>query len=120
MGGNSDNSRYAKRLLTRQTSSDHPHGRARSNNGGWRATTDPAFQPLSNCRLITRRDMENTGKHQKRLFGRYETTMWLGVPSVEAFSDYVIFIGAELIVAVSTVVTVWHWLLRARSGPESQ
>jgi hypothetical protein len=43
-----------------------------------------------------------------------------GVPSVGAFSDYVIFIWAELIVAVSTVVTVWHWLLRARSESESQ
>ena len=42
-----------------------------------------------------------------------------GVPSVGAFSDYVIFIGAELIVAVSAVVTVWHWLLRPRSGAES-
>jgi Domain of unknown function (DUF4436) len=43
-----------------------------------------------------------------------------GVPSVGAFSDYVIFIWAELIVAVSTVVTVWHWLLRARPGSDSQ
>jgi hypothetical protein len=43
-----------------------------------------------------------------------------GVPSVGAFSDYVIFIWAELIVAVSTVVTVWHWLLRARPESESQ
>jgi hypothetical protein len=43
-----------------------------------------------------------------------------GVPSVGAFSDNVIFIWAELIVAVSAVVTVWHWLLRPRSGAESQ
>jgi Domain of unknown function (DUF4436) len=43
-----------------------------------------------------------------------------GVPSVGAFIDYVIFTWAELIVAVSAVVTVWHWLLRARPGPESQ
>jgi hypothetical protein len=42
-----------------------------------------------------------------------------GVPSVGAFSDYVIFIWAELIVAVSAVVTVWHWVLRPRSGAES-
>lgn len=35
-----------------------------------------------------------------------------GVPPVGAFSDYVIFIWAELVVAVSAVVTVWHWLLR--------
>jgi hypothetical protein len=37
-----------------------------------------------------------------------------GVPSVGAFSDYVSFIWAELIVAVSAVIAVWHWLLRAR------
>ena len=43
-----------------------------------------------------------------------------GVPSVGAFSDNVIFIWAELIVAVSVVVTVWHWLLRPRSGAESE
>jgi hypothetical protein len=43
-----------------------------------------------------------------------------GVPSVGAFSDNVIFIWAEWIVAVSAVVTVWHWLLRPRSGAESQ
>jgi hypothetical protein len=42
-----------------------------------------------------------------------------GVPTVGAFSDYVIFIWAELIVAVSAAVTVWHWLLRARSKSES-
>ncbi|MFZ0886458.1 MAG: DUF4436 family protein [Candidatus Acidiferrales bacterium] len=41
-----------------------------------------------------------------------------GVPPVGAFSDYVIFIWAELIVAVSAVVTVWHWLLRARTTSE--
>jgi hypothetical protein len=34
-----------------------------------------------------------------------------GVPPVGAFSDYVTFIGAELIVAVSAVVTVWQWVL---------
>jgi hypothetical protein len=37
-----------------------------------------------------------------------------GVPPVGAFSDYVSFIWAELIVAVSAVIAVWHWLLRAR------
>ncbi len=42
-----------------------------------------------------------------------------GVPPVGAFSDYVIFIWAELIVAVSAVVTVWHWLLRTRPSSES-
>jgi Domain of unknown function (DUF4436) len=36
-----------------------------------------------------------------------------GVPPVGAFSDYVAFIWAELIVAVCAVITVWHWLLRA-------
>lgn len=40
------------------------------------------------------------------------------VPPVGAFSDYVTFIWAELIVAVSAVVTVWHWLLRTQSRPE--
>jgi hypothetical protein len=42
-----------------------------------------------------------------------------GVPPVGAFSDYVTFIWAELIVAVSAVVTVWHWLLRVRPKSES-
>ena len=42
-----------------------------------------------------------------------------GVPPIGAFSDYVIFIWAELIVAVSAVVTVWHWLLRTRSPTDS-
>jgi hypothetical protein len=37
-----------------------------------------------------------------------------GVPPVGAFSDYASFIWAELIVAVSAVIAVWHWLLRAR------
>jgi Domain of unknown function (DUF4436) len=37
-----------------------------------------------------------------------------GVPPVGAFSDYVSFIWTELIVAVSAVIAVWHWLLRAR------
>jgi uncharacterized protein (DUF983 family) len=42
-----------------------------------------------------------------------------GVPPVGAFSDYVTFIWAELIVAVSAVVTVWHWLLRTHPKSES-
>jgi hypothetical protein len=42
-----------------------------------------------------------------------------GVPPVGAFSDYVTFIWAELIVAVSAVVTVWQWVLRARPKSES-
>jgi hypothetical protein len=42
-----------------------------------------------------------------------------GVPPVGAFSDSVTFIGAELIVAVSAVVTVWQWVLRARHKSES-
>jgi hypothetical protein len=42
-----------------------------------------------------------------------------GVPPVGAFSDYVTFIWAELIVAVCAVLTVWHWLLRRRSASES-
>jgi hypothetical protein len=42
-----------------------------------------------------------------------------GVPPVGAFSDYVTFIWAELIVAVSAVVTVWQWVLRAHHKSES-
>jgi hypothetical protein len=42
-----------------------------------------------------------------------------GVPPVGAYTDYVVFIWAELIVAVSAVVTVWHWLLRAHPHSES-
>jgi uncharacterized protein (DUF983 family) len=42
-----------------------------------------------------------------------------GVPPVGAFSDYVTFIWAELIVAVSAVVSVWHWVLRMHSKSES-
>jgi len=42
-----------------------------------------------------------------------------GVPPVGAFSDYIIFIWAELIVAVSAVVTVWQWVLRAHHQSES-
>jgi hypothetical protein len=38
---------------------------------------------------------------------------------VGAFSDYIIFIWAELIVAVSAVVTVWQWVLRAHNKSES-
>jgi hypothetical protein len=41
-----------------------------------------------------------------------------GVPPVGAFGDYVSFIWAELIVAVSAAVTIWTWLLRAE--PESE
>jgi hypothetical protein len=42
-----------------------------------------------------------------------------GVPPVGAFSDYIIFIWAELIVAVSAVVTVWQWVLREHHKSES-
>jgi Domain of unknown function (DUF4436) len=42
-----------------------------------------------------------------------------GVPPVGAFSDYIVFIWAELIVAVSAVITVWHWLLRTQPKAES-
>jgi Domain of unknown function (DUF4436) len=42
-----------------------------------------------------------------------------GVPPIGAFSDYVTFIWAELIVAVSAVATLWHWLLRTNPGSES-
>jgi hypothetical protein len=42
-----------------------------------------------------------------------------GVPPVGAFSDYVTFIWAELIVAVSAVVTVWQWVLRAHHKSDS-
>jgi hypothetical protein len=40
-----------------------------------------------------------------------------GVPPVGVLVDYIIFICAELIVAVSAVIIVWTWLLR--SQPES-
>jgi hypothetical protein len=40
-----------------------------------------------------------------------------GVPPVGAFSDYVAFIWAELIVAACAVIIVWHWLL---GTPESK
>jgi hypothetical protein len=43
-----------------------------------------------------------------------------GVPPVGAFSDYVTFIWAELTVAVSAVIAVWHWLVRARADSGSQ
>ena len=36
-----------------------------------------------------------------------------------AFSDYVTFIWAELIVAVSAVVSVWHWVLLMHPKSES-
>jgi hypothetical protein len=41
-----------------------------------------------------------------------------GAPPVGAFSDYVTFIWAELIVAVSAVVTVWQWVLRTHHKSE--
>jgi hypothetical protein len=40
-----------------------------------------------------------------------------GVPPVGALVDYVTFIWAELIVAVSAVIIVWTWLLRSRAKP---
>ena len=40
-----------------------------------------------------------------------------GVPPIGAFSDYVIFIWAELIVAVSAVLTVWLWLFERVPRP---
>src|SRR5260370_31424697 len=55
---NSDNSRYAKRLLTHQTSSDHPHW-PRSNPT---AVGRPILTPPSNPRLITRPRIEIQGK----------------------------------------------------------
>jgi hypothetical protein len=55
---NSASFRYAKRLLHVRRARIIPHGRARSTNSGWKATTDPTFQPLSNCRLITRPGIE--------------------------------------------------------------
>jgi uncharacterized protein (DUF983 family) len=42
-----------------------------------------------------------------------------GVPPVGAFSDYIVFIWAELIVAVSAVLSVWHWLLGKHPTSES-
>jgi Domain of unknown function (DUF4436) len=42
-----------------------------------------------------------------------------GVPPVGAFSDYVVFIWAQLVVAVSAVATVWHWQRRTRPASES-
>jgi hypothetical protein len=43
-----------------------------------------------------------------------------GVPPVGAFSDYLTFIWAELIVAVSAVITAWRWLLGPSSKFESR
>ena len=37
-----------------------------------------------------------------------------GVPPVGVFSDYISFIWAELIVAVSTVIVVWTWIVKQR------
>ena len=39
-----------------------------------------------------------------------------GVPPVGAFCDYVSFIWAELIVAISAVIVAWAWLLRSLSA----
>ncbi len=36
------------------------------------------------------------------------------VPPVGVFGDYVSFIWADLIVAVSTVVVVWRWIVKSR------
>ncbi len=41
-----------------------------------------------------------------------------GVPPVGAFGDYVSFIWAELIVAVSAAITVWTWLAREHGESE--
>ena len=38
-----------------------------------------------------------------------------GIPPVGAFCDYVSFIWAELIVAISAVIVAWVWLLRSLS-----
>jgi hypothetical protein len=35
------------------------------------------------------------------------------VPPVGVFGDYISFIWAELIVAVSTVVVVWTWIVKS-------
>jgi len=37
-----------------------------------------------------------------------------GVPPVGVFSDYISFIWAELIVAISTVIVVWTWIVKQR------
>jgi len=37
-----------------------------------------------------------------------------GVPPVGVFSDYISFIWAELIVAVSTVIVVWTWIVKSK------
>jgi hypothetical protein len=47
-------------LLKHQTSSDVPIAKLVP-NGGWKTTTDPAFQPPSNCRFT--RGIEIQGKH---------------------------------------------------------
>ena len=39
-----------------------------------------------------------------------------GVPPVGVFGDYVSFTWAELIVAASTVVVVWTWIVRSGNG----
>jgi hypothetical protein len=38
-----------------------------------------------------------------------------GVPPLGAFGDYLSFIWAEVIVAVSAIITIWAWLLRRRT-----
>jgi Domain of unknown function (DUF4436) len=43
-----------------------------------------------------------------------------GAPPVGAFGDYITFIWAELIVAVSAVVTVWQWVRQVRPRSESK
>jgi hypothetical protein len=37
-----------------------------------------------------------------------------GVPAVGAFVDYVAFLWAEIIVAVSAIIIAWTWMLRSR------
>ena len=39
-----------------------------------------------------------------------------GVPPVGVFGDYVSFTWAELIVAASTVVVVWTWIVKSENG----
>src|SRR6185369_15643987 len=42
-----------------------------------------------------------------------------GVPPLGVFGDYVSFIWAELIVAGSTLVVIWTWVMKARRSQRS-
>ncbi len=41
-----------------------------------------------------------------------------GVPPVGVFGDYISFIWAELIVAISTVIVVWTWIVKSKDDSD--